>query len=65
MSKEEAIEFIKEIVLELDGGGLVITDQDDVEKWIEKLSNDGFFKCIEETEECLEDFISEDFTDYQ
>lgn len=65
MSKEEAIEFIKEIVLELDGGGLIITDQDDVEKYIEQMSNDGFFKCIEENEECLEDFISEDFTDYQ
>ena len=65
MSREEAIDFIKEVVLELDGGGLIITDQDDLEKWIEDMSDSGFFKEIEEDEECLEDFISEDYTDYQ
>ena len=67
MTKSEVIEFMKETILELDGAGLVITDQDDLEKTLEFMSDSGFFKDIEEDEdeEYLEDFISEDFTDYQ
>jgi hypothetical protein len=67
MTRAEVIEFMKETLMELDGAGLIITDQDDVEKTLEFMSDGGFFKDIEEDEddEYLEDFISEDFTDYQ